>query len=116
MMQTANMRLGHAQRSHDKFINKVRKDVEESVRSEAAAFAGAINDEANELRFGRDALQSAIDAGQAGLAKEEAGPHPVDAWNSPEHSKRAELRAHISLALGQLKRSAMHETFLVRES
>jgi len=116
LMSGAQSKLGHAQRHHEKVVQKLRKSTEKNFKDDMVSIEGAITDYSEELATAARDLNVAVNSSKAELKREQAIPTPVGDWDSKSSMEKAQLNAVIGSAERTERHLDRHNDRDVREA
>jgi len=116
LMSGAQQKLGHAQRHHEKVVQKLRKATEQNFKGDMVSIEDAITGYSEELATAERDLQMAVNSSKAELKREQAIPTPVGDWDSKSSMEKAQLNAVIGSAERTERHLDRHNDRDVREA
>jgi len=116
LMQGAQSKLGHAQRHHEKVVQKLRKATEANFKADMITMENAVTDYSEEMATAEHELQVAVNSSKAELKREQAIPTPVGDWDSKSSMEKAQLNAVIGSAERTQRHLDRHNDRDVREA
>jgi len=116
LMSGAQNKLSHAQRHHEKVVQKLRTATEKNFKDDMVSIEGAITDYSEELATAERDLQIAVNSSKAELKREQAIPTPVGDWDSKSSMEKAQLNAVIGSAERTVRHLDRHNDRDVREA
>jgi len=116
LMQGAQSKLGHAQKHHEKVVQKLRKATEKNFKDDMVSMENALTDYSAELATAEHELQAAVNSSKAELKREQAIPTPVGDWDSKSSMEKAQLNAVIGSAERTERHIDRHNDRDVREA
>jgi hypothetical protein len=116
LMQGAQGKLAHAQKHHEKVVQKLRKATEKDFKDDMVAMETAVTDYAEEMATAERGLQIAVNSSKAELKREQAIPTPIGDWDSKSSMQKAQLNAVIGSAERSVRHLDRHNERDVREA
>merc|ERR550514_1725076 len=115
-MSGAQSKLSHAQRHHEKVVQKLRKATEKDFKDDMVSMEDALTDYSEELATAEYNLKVAVNASKAELKREQAIPTPVGDWDSKSSMQKAQLNAVIGSAERNVRHLDRHNERDIREA